>query len=67
MSKLYYGLKRFVREEDAPTFVEYGLAVVFIGLIAVIGAVVLGNGLSTLFSGVGGYISGSFDSSQLPT
>ena len=53
MSALVNGLKRFVREEDAPTFVEYGLAVVFIGLIAVVGAVVLGNGLSSMFSGIG--------------
>lgn len=47
MSKFVNGLKRFVREEEAPTMVEYGLllaliAVVCIGVITTLGQSVLG-------------------------
>ena len=52
MSKLINGFKRFVKEEDAPTMVEYGLLVVVIALVVVVGAALLGTGLSTLFSSI---------------
>ena len=45
-------LRAFLTEEDAPTIVEYGILV---GLIAVIGAVGVGQfgiSLNNLFSGV---------------
>lgn len=49
MKKFAKGLKRFVREEDAPTMVEYGLLVVVIALVALAGAKLLGVALDTLF------------------
>ena len=49
MSKLVKGFKRFVREEDAPTMVEYGLLVALIAIIVAIAAAVLGGGISGLF------------------
>jgi pilus assembly protein Flp/PilA len=49
MSKLVNGINRFVREEDAPTMVEYGLLVVVIALVVVAGATILGTKINTLF------------------
>ena len=46
-------LKRFVREEDAPTMAEYGLLLVFIALVAAVGAGALGVGLDNVFQNSG--------------
>jgi Flp pilus assembly pilin Flp len=59
MSKLYVGLKRFFKEEDAPTMAEYGLLLVFIALVVAAGAAVLGDGISTLFQAAGSAIGGA--------
>jgi Flp pilus assembly pilin Flp len=59
MSKLYAGLKRFFKEEDAPTMAEYGLLLVFIALVVAAGALTLGNGISTLFNAAGTEIGGA--------
>jgi Flp pilus assembly pilin Flp len=48
-NKFFDGLKRFVREEDAPTMAEYGLLLVFIALVVVVGANALGISLRNLF------------------
>jgi Flp pilus assembly pilin Flp len=53
MSMLYARLKRFFKEQDAPTMAEYGLLLVFIALVVAAGAAVLGTGLSTLFQNAG--------------
>ncbi len=49
MSKFYSGVRKFFREEDAPTIVEYGLLVALIAVVVAIAAAVLGQGISTLF------------------
>ena len=59
MRKLYAGLKRFVKEQDAPTMAEYGLLLVFIALVVAAGALTLGNGISTLFNAAGTAIGGA--------
>jgi pilus assembly protein Flp/PilA len=41
-----------VRAEEGQTFVEYALLVVFIALVAVLGATLLGNSISSLFSSI---------------
>ena len=40
--------------EDGQTFVEYALLVVFIALVAVLGATFLGNSISSIFSSIAG-------------
>ena len=59
MSKLYFGLKRLVKEQDAPTMAEYGLLLVFIALVVAAGALALGTGISTLFQNAGSAMSGA--------
>ncbi len=54
MSKFYRGFKKFIREEDAPTMVEYGLLVALIAVVVAVAAAVLGQGISTLFTTVDG-------------
>jgi Flp pilus assembly pilin Flp len=63
MSKLYAGLKRFLKDESAPTMAEYGLLLLFIALAVAAGALTIGNGVSTIFNAAGTAIGGA----ELPT
>jgi len=53
---------RFVKDESGATAIEYGLiaALISVGIIAA--ATTLGNGLSSLFNGIGGTLSNSASS-----
>jgi pilus assembly protein Flp/PilA len=53
MSKL---INRFRRDEDGPAMVEYGLLVGLIALVVALGALVLGQDISILFSNVASYL-----------
>ncbi|MFO0818981.1 MAG: Flp family type IVb pilin [Pirellulales bacterium] len=57
MNKLFAGVKSFVREEDAPTMVEYGLMVALIAVACITAATLLGGSISALFGDVGTSIS----------
>lgn len=57
MKKLALSLKKFLKDEDAPTMVEYGLLVAVIALIVVAGAAIFGTKLSTLFVNIGSSLS----------
>jgi Flp pilus assembly pilin Flp len=45
-----------LRAEEGQTFVEYALLVVVIALVAVLGATLLGNSISSLFSSIAGHL-----------
>ena len=42
-------LRKVVKEEDAPTMIEYGLLIALIAIVAAIGVTLFGNGVSALF------------------
>ena len=42
-------LIRFLKEEDAPTMVEYGLLVTLIAIVVIAGATALGGGVNQAF------------------
>ena len=46
MAKFIAAAKRFVREEEGATLVEYALAIALISLVAGAGAFILGSGIS---------------------
>jgi pilus assembly protein Flp/PilA len=50
MNGFMVSARKFLKSEDAPTMVEYGLLVGLIALIVAIAASVLGQGISTLFN-----------------
>ncbi len=52
-------VKRFMNDESGATAIEYGLiaALISVGIIAA--ATTMGNGLSNLFSGIGGKLDTS--------
>lgn len=52
MSKILSNVKSFLREEDAPTMVEYGLLVALIAVVAAVGVTTLGGQINTLFGDV---------------
>ena len=49
-------LVRFVREEEGQDLVEYAFLIVFIALVAVVGANQLGIDLREFYNGIGGAI-----------
>ena len=58
MTKLLVFLQSYIatreqHEDRGATMVEYGLLVVFIALVVVLGATFLGSQLSSLFSSIG--------------
>jgi Flp pilus assembly pilin Flp len=42
-------LKLLLREEDAPTMMEYGLLVILIAFVAIVGVTLLGQAVGNLF------------------
>jgi len=46
-------LKKFVREEEGATMVEYGLMVALIAVVCIVAVSLLGGYLRDMFSGVG--------------
>ena len=50
MSKFISGVRRFVREEEAPTMVEYGLLIVVIALAVVTAAGTLSGAIQGWFN-----------------
>jgi pilus assembly protein Flp/PilA len=50
-------ISRFRRDEDGPAMVEYALLVGLIALVVALGALVLGQDISIMFSGVASYLS----------
>jgi Flp pilus assembly pilin Flp len=49
-------INNFRRDEDGPAMVEYGLLVGLIALVVALGALVLGQDISIMFSGIGSYL-----------
>jgi pilus assembly protein Flp/PilA len=52
MAKFIAAAKRFVREDEGATLVEYALAIALISLVAGAGALILGTGISDFFGKV---------------
>jgi Flp pilus assembly pilin Flp len=57
MRKFVAIAKKFLTREEGPTMAEYGLMVAVVALVAVVGAIALGNDLSSFFTAVGTKIS----------
>ncbi len=56
MTKLVASAKKFIKSEDAPTMVEYGLLVALIAIVVAVAAKVLGSSVSSLFNTVAGSV-----------
>lgn len=56
MTKFVASAKKFIKSEDAPTMVEYGLLVALIAVVAAVGAKTLGTNTSSLFTSVAGSV-----------
>jgi pilus assembly protein Flp/PilA len=50
-------IKAFVRDEAGAAATEYAFLVIFIALAIIVGVATLGNGLNTLFSSIGSFVS----------
>lgn len=50
-------IRRLWKDEEGATMVEYGLIVVVVALVAVVGATTLGTDLSALFTRIGGQVN----------
>ena len=56
MSKFVASAQKFLKSEDAPTMVEYGLLVALIAIVVAVAAKTLGTNISSLFNAVAGSV-----------
>jgi len=57
MSKIMAGIKRFWREEEGATAVEYGLMVALIAAVIIGAVTMIGTNLDDLFQSVAGELT----------
>ena len=57
MTNFVTSAKKFIKSEDAPTMVEYGLLVALIAIVVAAAAATLGGKVSTLFNAVSGALT----------
>jgi pilus assembly protein Flp/PilA len=50
MTKFVASAQKFIKNEDAPTMVEYGLLIALIAIVVAAAAKVLGTNVSSLFT-----------------
>ncbi len=48
-NRFFQGCVRFLHDEDSPTFLEYGLLITLIALVAIVAITVFGGSVSELF------------------
>jgi pilus assembly protein Flp/PilA len=56
MNKFAASAKKFIKSEDAPTMVEYGLLLVLIAIVVAAAATILGTNTAALFNAVAGSV-----------
>lgn len=54
MEKLLIATRRFLRDEEGVTAIEYGLIAALIAVVIIVGAGLVGTNLNTLFTGISG-------------
>ncbi len=59
-------LKRFVREEEGATMVEYGLMVALIAVVCILAVTFLGTEIGETFNAVGTEVDKSQGATQVP-
>ena len=52
MEKLLIATRRFLRDEEGVTAIEYGLIAALIAVVIIAGATLVGDGLNTLFENI---------------
>ena len=52
MTNFVASAKKFIKSEDAPTMVEYGLLVALIAIVVAVAAKLLGTNVALLFTNV---------------
>ena len=57
MEKFLSATRRFLRDEEGVTAIEYGLVASLIAVAIIIGAGLVGTNLNTLFTGISGCLA----------
>jgi pilus assembly protein Flp/PilA len=57
MSKVLGGIKRFVREEEGATMVEYALMLALIAIVCIAAVAVIGTNAKTVFTNAAGSLT----------
>ncbi len=58
MEKFVSATRRFLRDEEGVTAIEYGLIAALVALAIIGGATALGEGLDGLFTRISGFLAG---------
>jgi pilus assembly protein Flp/PilA len=57
MEKLLIATRRFLRDEEGVTAIEYGLIAALIAVVIIAGATLVGTNLNTLFTDISGCLA----------
>ena len=57
MEKFLSATRRFLRDEEGVTAIEYGLIAALIAVVIIVGAGIVGTNLNTLFNSIGGCLA----------
>lgn len=57
MEKLLIATRRFLRDEEGVTAIEYGLIAALIAVVIIAGATLVGDNLNTLFTDISGCLA----------
>ena len=57
MDKFLNATRRFLRDEEGVTAIEYGLIAALIAVAIIVGATAVGGGLNTLFTNISGCLA----------
>jgi pilus assembly protein Flp/PilA len=57
MTRITGSIKRFVRNEEAATMVEYGLMLALIAVVCIAAIGLIGTNAEAMFNGIAGFIT----------
>ena len=66
MEKFLNASRRFLRDEEGVTAIEYGLIAALIALAIIVGATALGGGLNNLFTRIANILNGLVPAAPTP-
>lgn len=66
MEKFLNASRRFLRDEEGVTAIEYGLIAALIALAIIVGATALGGGLNNLFQRIANILNGLAPAAPTP-
>jgi pilus assembly protein Flp/PilA len=66
MKHLTQGIKRFLREDEGVTMVEYGLIAALIAVVCIVAITAIGTNLNSVFTFISGKLAAAVPAAPVP-